>query len=186
MTKGIFCIEGAWVNDLRDVSTVKPILELLQKGEGVPYIHHDSLCKEELFFLLAKWAQKRYKDYPILYLAMHGTTHGLVPYMWNTVPLNEIAEKLKGKCTNRIILMGSCLIFKSSIKILSSFKNETDALAICGYQTSVGWTESTAFELLLMSTLQKYKFNKYSLRFIEEKLTTLADRFPDLKFRIIT
>lgn len=37
---GIFCIEGFWYGDHRDKITVYPVLELINRIEGMPFIHH--------------------------------------------------------------------------------------------------------------------------------------------------
>ena len=55
MKKGIYCLEGLWAHDLKNKSTVLPILELLEKGGISNFIHHTCATKEELGFFLEKW-----------------------------------------------------------------------------------------------------------------------------------
>jgi hypothetical protein len=57
-TKGIFCLEGLWDNDLKRKSTVQPILNMLEVNDGVKYIHQDVATIEELEFYLKQWKQQ--------------------------------------------------------------------------------------------------------------------------------
>ena len=72
--KNIYCLEGLWNDyDLKDKSSVIPLLEFLAKSRACDFIYHDCATKDELAFFLKKWAIKSisYK-FPILYLACHG------------------------------------------------------------------------------------------------------------------
>ena len=183
--KGIFCLEGLWSDDLRQQTTVRPILELLDLNSDIPYIHSDCATLEELRFYLEKWAEKDYIDYPILYLAFHGHNHGI----WlgeNFVSLDEIALPLMGKCKNRIILLASCSTVKTDIRNLKRFLKATGALALCGYQRVVPWITSTAFELMLLATLQQNVFDGRGLKAISQKTEVISKMFSDLDFRLVT
>ena len=70
--KGIYCLEGLWNHhDIKDKSTVLPILDLLEKRNYCDYIYHDCATKDELEFFLDKWKNKSVSNkYPILYLAL--------------------------------------------------------------------------------------------------------------------
>ena len=61
-TKGIFCLEGSWDNDLQKPSTIRPILELLRMNYKIDYIYRDCATKEELEFYLKKWTQTPFKN----------------------------------------------------------------------------------------------------------------------------
>ncbi len=76
-TKGIFCIEGMWSQDLRTPSSVEPLLDLLDLNASIDYIHVDVATVEEFELFIGKWMQKRYDRYPILYLATHGSASEL-------------------------------------------------------------------------------------------------------------
>lgn len=184
--KGIFCIEGLWDDNLKNKSSVKPILDLLYKCDGVPYIYHCVATPDELKFFLKKWGQKKYnKDYPILYLSMHGTPANIKPSYKYNVSLDEVGLLLENKCKNKLIFIGSCAVFQSNKKYLKNFLEKTNALLICGYAEYVEWMESTAFELLFLNILQQNKLNGRSLRFLISKINDLIKKFPELKFRML-
>jgi len=171
--KGIFCLEGLWNADLRKRSSVQPILELLEKNSSIPYIYADCATVPEFEFYLKKWQQKKYSDYPILYLAFHGS-------------LEEISGMLQAKCENRIILFASCGTINIDLRQLKSFLKNTNALAICGYKLVVPWIHSTALELMILSELQNNSFDGRGLSSIESRLTRISGLFEDLEFRIVT
>ena len=77
--KGIYCIEGLWDHtNIKDKSTVLPILNLLENRGYCNFIHHSCATREELVFFLNKWKQKSVSiKYPILYLAFHGQEEGI-------------------------------------------------------------------------------------------------------------
>ena len=152
-TKGIFCLEGLWDSDLKIHSTISPILELLRVKEKIDYIYKDVATEEEFEFYLNKWKQKKYKKYPILYLATHGEENSI--FLGNRkYSLDRLSEYLTGSCKNRIIVFGSCSTMKVRKHTLKKFLQKTNALAICGYKIDVDWMVSTAFELLLLNTMQ--------------------------------
>ena len=120
-SKGIFCIEGNWVKDLRMPQTVRPLLNLLLFNANIPYIHRDCATRTELEFYLGKWVLKKYAAYPILYLASHGEQFGILLDEGN-YSLDQIAERLQGRCENRIILIASCVSWWRLSPTLSCYR----------------------------------------------------------------
>ncbi len=57
---------------MRRRRSVLPMLEYLERLSEIKAIHRDVSTRAELEHYLGKWAQKRYDDYPILFLATHG------------------------------------------------------------------------------------------------------------------
>ncbi|MBN1889155.1 MAG: hypothetical protein JW850_14275, partial [Thermoflexales bacterium] len=149
-TKGIFCVEGLWDPDLKVRSSVRPLLELLQQVAGINYIHRNCATGQELEFYLGKWVQKKYKAYPILYVASHGVEYAITLGA-ESYSLDDLAGVLEGQCANRLIMMSSCSTLGIDKRYLKRFLERTEALAVCGYRTDVDWLRSAAFELLLLS-----------------------------------
>ena len=184
-TKGIFCIEGMWDPDLRTPSSVEPLLDLLNLNALIDYIHVDCATVEEFEFYIRKWVQKRYDRYPILYLATHGSAHevriGDVPYS-----IEDLGTLMEGKCANRFIMFSSCSTMRIDKRLLKGFLDRTEALAVCGYRGDVNWLWSTAFELLLLSEIQKNEFSGRGAEAIDRAATKIARSFRDLDFSIVT
>ena len=191
--KGVFCLEGDWWNDLRQPSTVEPILQLLEVALGfaVPYVHRNVDTEPALKYYLSKWTQKKYKNYPILYMAFHGDKgklfigDGRRPE--NCITLDWLASRLEGKCAGKIILLGSCDTLNIHGKRLNTFLKRTHALAICGYSTSVNWLTSTAFELLAFGEMQtNKKLTLASANAIKSRIKKrLGSMAKALKFRMV-
>lgn len=185
MSEGIFCLEGLWDNDLKKKSTVEPILQLLELNNKIPYIHKDCATVEEFNFYATKWSRKAYAKYPILYLAFHGE-EGSIVFPGTKYSLDDIASLLEGKCKSSIIVIGSCSVLNIDKRHLKRFILKTGALAICGYKIIVDWMRSTAFEVLLLSELQKNKFDRRGIDSMNSKLKSLSSSFKDLEFCFVS
>lgn len=183
--KHVFCLEGLWDDNLKSKSSIEPALELLSKHYPLKYIHKNCATTTELEFYLSKWIQQRYKDYPILYLAFHGSEQ-TIDLSDGSYTMDEVAEILSGKCSNRIIIFGSCGTLGIDKRHITRFLKNTGALAVCGYKTDIDWVMSSVHDILIIESLQD---NEYSLRGIDSisaKLRDIAKRFKDLEFRVVT
>jgi hypothetical protein len=187
MNKGVFCIEGIWENDLRKRSSVRPILDILQHNVAVDYIYESCATVVELEFFIKKWCLRRYKDFPILYLAFHGKANEIMLDDHNPYSLDNLAELLKGKCKQSIVYFGSCSTLDLRRNYLKKFLEKTQALAICGYKNEVDWVPSTAFELLVLSLMQDNEFSGRGIASIKSKIEPLARKFKkELEFIMVT
>lgn len=155
--RGIFAIEGEWRSDLRSGLSFRPLLEIIRSLQRSPFVHRDAATREELFYYLRKWTQKRYARYSILYLGFHGNEESIqigdARERNCEVRLDELTEELAGKCDRKIIYFGSCSTVGVDERRLQSFLQNTRALAVCGYREDIEMVRSAAFELLLFNTL---------------------------------
>lgn len=166
--KGVFCLETAsWEPGIRDRSSMEHVLRLLETVYRVPYLHFDVGTREEFDFYLKKWAGAQFGDtHPVLYLGFHGDPGGL----WlgerreNCVSLDEIAERLSGRCKGRILHFGSCSTLNVHGNELNTFLRRTRALAVCGFKKGVEWLPSAAFEMLMLGQLQDVSFTRPGIR----------------------
>jgi hypothetical protein len=117
---GIFCLEGEWDPDLRVRDSVQPLLDLLERLSIARTIHRDVATREELRYYLAKWKQKRYRNYPVLYLTSHGES-GCLKLGKETIDLTELGAMLKGAAKGRVIYFGSCMTLNESDVPLKDF-----------------------------------------------------------------
>lgn len=191
-TKGVFCLEGDWWNDLKQPSSIEPILNLIDQRHTHKrrHIHCDVATREEFFFFLKKWAQKQYHTHPILYLGFHGAGGKIYLGALNKspeIPLQEIADALEGKCDGRVIVFGSCETIKAGPWAVKKFLERTRALAVCGYKREIGWMQSAALDLLVLTAMQEAPFTLHGIG----KIGTLikgrsAGLASELGFTIIT
>jgi len=149
---GIFCLEGEWSADLRERMSVRPILALLEHLGIADSIHRDVATMDEFEYYVSKWQLKRYADYKVLYLAMHGDA-GSVYLGRDQVSLDDLEETMRGACSGKVIYFGSCLTLKGDPKRLQQLARVTGARAVVGYRRSVPWLECAAFEVLLLDRL---------------------------------
>lgn len=171
MKKGIYCLEGLWDNDLKNKSTVLPILELLEKGSISNYIYHTCATKEELEFFLTKWKKKSINTkFPILYLAFHGRKGQIYITSKSTYSLNDLAIILDGSAAGKVVFFASCETLNASSRTIQSFLKKTNAIAAIGYKQEVDWMIATAFELLVLDALQQDKFDSRGIEKIETKI----------------
>jgi hypothetical protein len=192
-TKGVFCLEGDWWNDLNRTSTVRPILELGGAGgrkKTVPFVHRDVATREELAFYLRVWTQKRYAGYPILYLAFHGSPGQIALSDWRrksaSVSLDWIAETLDGRCKGRVVHFGSCGTMDVRRSRLQKFLDATGAIAITGHTCQTDWVKSAAFELLLFDAFQDRSLTRAGARAVGAHLEREVRHLSrDLGFRMV-
>jgi hypothetical protein len=170
--KNIYCLEGLW-NDynLKDKSSVMPLLEFISKSNSCDFIYHDCATKDELDFFLRKWAQKSLSDkFPILYLACHGEQEKIFLNRKDFVTLNEIAEILKDQCYGKVFYFGSCSTLKIDKRKIQSFLTKTNAIAAIGYQVDVDWMISSACDLLVFEALQDDMLDSKGIVKIRDKI----------------
>ena len=184
-SKNVFCLEGMWDNNLKQQSTIEPVLHLLEKHQTLKYIHNNCATSVELQFYLERWTLKTYSDYPILYLAFHGTEN-IIHLADSSITLDELAEILVDKCSNRIIIIGSCSTLNIDKRYLKNFLRKTDALALFGYKSDVDWIKSTVNDLLIFEALQTNEFSLRGIDSIKKKITDITSKFRELEFRVIT
>lgn len=128
-----------------------PTLEMLERLRLAQFVHRDVGTEEELYHYLAKWAQRGYGVYEVLYFAFHGVRGG-IRVGQGTVPLADLADHMQGKAAGRLIYFGSCSVMRDRTAV-AAFHKQTGAKAICGYSKDVDWVEAAAFDLLLLSSL---------------------------------
>lgn len=187
--KGIYCLEtGEWFTTLKCKNSVEPVLQLLQDSPlSVPYIHRDIATKEELHYYIQKWTQAKHKDYPILYLAFHGSP-GYIHLSGRSKGLStdDLFNELAGKCHKRVIHLGLCESLDKHGNTLNRYLRDSGAAAISGFAGEVDWVESTIFETLFFSELQKNQFTKPGLRAVRYRLMKTASVLnKSLRFKFI-
>lgn len=188
--KGIFCLETpAWKegrDEIKDKSTVEPLLRLLEMVCKIPYLHHDVATIAEFDFYLEKWSRKSLDTHPILYLGFHGGPGTLGVGEGDGISLSDLAERLDGRCTGRVIHFGCCDTLRVHGHYLNEFLRQTGALAVCGYKAGVEWLLSAAFDLLVLRGLQEVSFRQApSMRTLEDILKKDAPGLMrNLEFRI--
>lgn len=183
--KGIFCLETSNCEGVKDQTTVVPLLELLATHAvyQAPFRRFDVGTLEEFDLYLEKWCGAAFDNYPILYLAFHGSP-GALSVGGGDLRLEDLAERLDGRCKGRVIHLGSCGTANVHGRRLSAFLARTGALAVCGYRTDVAWMESAAFDLLLLGGLQHRAFRVDSMRAFDRELKkTAPGLYKSLGFR---
>ncbi|MFZ6664096.1 DUF6642 family protein [Peijinzhouia sedimentorum] len=155
---GIFCLEGMWFGDHRDLYSVSPILDLVHRLGKIPFIHHRCGTYEEFEFSIKRWRVKSFhRKFPILNIAFHGDK-GEFKVGKELVTLDDLAELLGGKCEGCVIYFGSCDTMRVDRRLLQKFMEQTKIIAVLGYKSSVSWLQSAAFEIQML-----YHFSQENL-----------------------
>lgn len=185
MRRGVFCIESDWYPKKLDRQTsVRPMLELLEREERTPVIYRDCGTISDLKYYINQWALKRYAKFQILYLAVHGDPE-MIYFGQEALSLEELADILKGLSKNRIIVLGTCATLKASDITMQSILKTTKASMVCGYSEYVDWIPSTAFELALMNILLKAKLTPDGIEKAAEEARRISKPF-ELGFKAVT
>lgn len=186
----VFCLEGAWNgDDLRDRSSVLPVLDVLERLEHIEYIHRDVGTRAELEHYVRRWWDEGL-DYRVLYFAFHGTTEDsgsrallLSHETDGTVTIDHLTGLFVNKLQDCVVHFGSCSIFGPDDRAIDTFRERTGARAVTGYARDVGWIDSAAWELALLAVLADYKQLGTALnRLQDDKYRTLRD---SLGFKVV-
>ena len=152
---GVFCLEGEWDSDLRRRDSVLPVLELLERLGEIKWIYRDVATVSEVEGYLKKWGQRRYDDYPVLYLATHGDKGRLHWGSRQSMTLDELAEALPVSVRGCWVYLGSCLTLFNEGDV-RRFVDLTGVEAVLGYRKEVDWIESAAFDVILLSAMANH------------------------------
>jgi len=186
--KGIYCIEGLWEKDVRDKSTVLPILELLEKRGICNHVYHTSATKEEFEFFLNKWKTKKINsDYPILYLAFHGEIGAICINNKEKYTLEDISQILENSCTGKVLYFGSCSTFNIHKSKINALLKKTDAIAAIGYKSDIDWIKSTACDMFVFEALQNDKLDSKGIKKIHQDIISeYGNLYKTLELNVIT
>ncbi len=189
--KGIYCLEiGEWYGSLKKKTSVEAVAQLLHDSPlEVPYIHRDIATEEELYYYLQKWTEPRQVNYPILYLAFHGSPGCIhlakVKGRDITITTDTLFDFLKGKCHRRIIHFGSCESLDINGNRVNKYLQVSGAVGISGYAADVDWVLSSIFEMYYLSELQYNQFTKSGIQAVNDRLHKRASYFTkELKFKM--
>lgn len=191
MLKHIYCLEGDWWGDPRQPSTVRPIFELLaQAYPSLRYVHRSIGTREEFDHALDAWTQRKHAEFSILYLAFHGNPNLLFVgdrrRSKGRVTLESVADRLEGRCKDRLIHFGSCKTLHCSPSNLGTFLKRTKALAVSGYRTDINWLLSASFEVYLLGAMQEGRLDVRGAREIVERVHRVSRPLArQLGFRMV-
>ncbi len=175
---GVFCLEN-WSSSLRDRSSVKGLLKLMESRGAITFCHDRVHTVEEFNLLMRKWGQAQYRSYRIGYLAFHGSS-GMIHMGRRSVSLEELAELMNGACKGKILHFGSCSVLDVGRAEIEAFRKAIDARCVMGYTSDVDWMVSTAFDLIVFDRLT----NRVRLDAVERDLKAHKELARSLGFRM--
>lgn len=176
----VFCLEGRWSTDLRDKSSVRPVLEVLRDTGGIEFIHKPIVVREAFQHVARAWRLKRYKDYRLGYFTFHGEP-GALQIGRNKLTIERLAAYF-GRCPGKVVFLSGCSVLPPARgrKVppdVSEFLTATGAVALCGYTEEVDWIKSMAFDMLLIDWINEHPARpRVGIRKAEEESPTLAKK----------
>lgn len=185
-SKGTFCLECLWYGDHRDKTSVYPVLDLVQRFNNMPFVHHRCATIQEFLYSIERWKTKSFHTkYPLLYLGFHGEP-GQFMIQKDIITLDTLAALLEDRCKGVVIYFGSCATLDIHESRIQDFLKKTGAIAAMGYKQDVDWMFSSAFDILLMEQLQSQPFDTKGLNTIKETLyKEYKSLWRKLDFRIV-
>ncbi len=184
-TPGVFCLEADWCGLVHPMS-MRPVLELMKSSDArVPYVLRDVATRAEIEFYLRRWFQTRYKQFDLLWFAIHSRPAELLPgdmrVPFERISLDDLETLLAGRCRGRIIHFSGCRFLKVPHARLTQFLKRTGALCISGFTGEVPWLEATIFETYWLTMLHYEKRNttgvKAALKLMRREQQPLCRKF---------
>lgn len=191
---GIYCIETTDWESSGPQPSARHMLRLIESIDGTPFIHRTFSSWEELSGLLVRATRESNEDFPVLYLASHGTEWGLTAMQAQgkrrrarSIDLAELAEPLRGRGAGRILFISACEMMRRRSSVLRTFLAETDFEAVLGYGRGVTWLESAQLELGLLSWLcHDFDGKASSLDRTVKQATGVRELMRRLDLRLVT
>lgn len=149
---GVFCLEGDWDPRIGSRQSVEPMLQLLSDCGEITYIHRDVATRPELEYHLSRWFKRGMSSYRVGYLGFHASRRTL-HLGRDDITLEDLAQVLAGTCSGKILYFGACSTLAIPDEELKDFCRVTGARGVVGYTKIVGYVESLAFDLILLSEL---------------------------------
>lgn len=169
---GVFALEGEW-GELTDRTSVLPVLETLERQRIIDFVRRDVGTRAELDHYLTAW-RTTLPHYCMLYLGFHGTeTSDGLHALWisddndGTATVQSLGGDLAGKLNNCVVYFGSCSVMGAPSPVLKGFLRTTGARAVMGYKHTVGWVDSAALDLIVLSWLATYQQLAAAIKSIE-------------------
>ena len=178
---GIFCFEGDWGNRLDDTTSVRPLLETMNRVVGVNYIHRRIGTKSELYYYVDRWLDDDLAAYRVGHFAFHGEDSALCVND-ERVTLRGLGRKIGNRAEGRIIYFDACDTLNVDDSELDGFLSNTGADAVIGNAANVDWMESAAFDLLLFYALSHHPTMGDAKNWLEDAHGGLGSRL-ELRFR---
>ncbi len=184
--KGVFCLEGFWYGDYKDLISVTPVLELVGKHSNMPFVHHRCNTRAEFEYSINRWKTKAFcSKYPILYLGFHGEP-GFIKVGKEKVTLVDLGNIIGNNCSRSIIHFGSCSTLNLNKTRVQHFMDQTGVLGVMGYKRDVDWLPSAAFEILLLDLLQTHPFDSTGMKAFSKVIQSECKRqVNELDFRLM-
>ena len=169
---GVLCLETVWgLTDGLDESAspeARPLLELLAKVAGMPYVYRDVSTPAEADYCLGRWvgrdtseADYRMGNLGILYLGFHGSAGALSFDDGNDRRLDTLAQSLQDgmyDCSGAVIHFAACSVLRAKRQV-ADFKEAVGAAAVSGYTRQTDFVMSWAFEFMFLERLSRCNFD---------------------------
>lgn len=172
---GVYCIEGEWSTSLKDLRSVRPMLQILRDVSGIESVYSPVSVPEALDLAVDRLKGRRYSRYSIVYFAPHGSP-GAIYVGDDEIRLSSLAERLDGACEGKILHFGSCQTLKRPREEIERFREQTGAQAVSGFVKNVWWLESAAFELIYLQAAASYRRIAYLEKYVQRRYRDFADR----------
>ena len=174
---GVFAFEGDADTDLRQRWNVDTMLGAIHDFGRIRHIHRDIGTVPELKYYIDKWLLKRHATYQVGYFSFHGDPGNLWLDGKNHVSLEDLDTMINGRAEGRVIHFGSCSVLRAGEARLRKFRRSTRARAVIGYRKTVfDDLELTAFELLLIESLSRYRQTGAPARHMYDNYGYLCDK----------
>ena len=191
----VCCIEGFYEYEGQEREpTINPMLKMLSQWGYWPSPAHKKCktVKAAQLFMETEWRESACGS--VLFFATHGSPDQAEITLSGeqSVSLDELGNCLANQCQGRLVHFSACYVLRH-YKEVKDFLRKTNAVAVSGYRTDVGWAEANKpallSDLMLLNELWESNPDFSNGRSFRPKLSRiegdLQRRFGDCQFEIV-
>lgn len=184
----IFCLETEWeqnVHNLKRKPTVLALLDFMEKTRyiEVPYVFRQVATEHDFDYYINHLYNVTYDAYDTIYLCFHGRAGKFFFADGTSYLLKRFQEEKPAIFNNRTVIFDCCSTLRLKEEDAKTFKKNTGAKMIVGYEKTVDFVKSWVFEMWLLSALHEHEnYGPARLMALAEK--EMPEHVTRLGFRV--
>lgn len=162
MFKSILVLESPWDQESVKSKSVWPFVNEFAHVMSIKAYHQAFMDKTSFCHWIKQYDSEKTPAPKMLYIAAHGS-EGRISGLRRQINGKTIASTLKASKSIKYVHFGSCL-YGSEENLRDLLKKAKNLSWAAGYKTTVGWVDSTLFDLMFWGRITRRDDNTKGLK----------------------